>query len=151
MASTPTPTWDGARLLGVQCLLAPDDLADRRRLQGLLCERVRALAADKAPIPVTILQPGDPRLIEDDTAVLLIHASVQPQSGGKPLLVLAARSFRATAAPSELFGATPRAVPMAPDVRGPQIDAALNAALAEILPWRVRPHGPRPLPPPRRP
>lgn len=146
-ASTPTLAWDGARRLGVQCLVDPDRAPDRRRLQAVLCERVRALAADNAPIPVVLLAPGDPGLIAADTAVLLFHANIQPDGAqssgtrGGSLLVFSLRVFRATAAPSELFGAAPRATAL--PARGanpsPQFDAAVNAALAETLPWRSRP------------
>jgi len=136
-ASTPSLAFDGARLLGVQCLLDPDHLANRRGLQAALCARVQVLATDGAPIPVTVLAPGDPRLIAADSLVLLVHAAVQGE-GRDALLVFSARSFRATAAPSELFGARPRAVAMAPNARSAAIDAALTAALAETLPWRRR-------------
>jgi hypothetical protein len=136
-ASTPVLAFDGARLLGVHCLLSPDHLVNRRALQAALCDRVRTLAASKAPMPVAVLPPGDPRLIASDTAVLLVHAAVQAGDGREPLLILTARSFRATAAPSELFGATPRAVAMTADAKGPRIDATLIAALAETLPWRA--------------
>lgn len=141
-ASTPTLAWDGAKRLGVQCLVDPDRLPDRRRLLAALCDRVRTLAADKAPIPVVLLAPGDPGLIAADTAVLLVHANVQPgDAKGGPLLVFSLRVFRATAAPSELFGAAPRATPLPADATRPSapFDAALNAALAETLPWRSRP------------
>jgi hypothetical protein len=141
-ASSPVLAWDGARRLGVQCLVDPDPTPDRRRLQAALCERVRTLAADKAPIPVVLLAPGDPGLIAADTAVLLFHANVQPgQAQGGPLLVFSLRVFRATAAPSELFGAAPRAtaLPTGPTQPDRQFDAAVNAALAETLPWRSRP------------
>src|SRR4051812_17888038 len=138
-ASTPVLAWDGARRLGVQCLVDPDRTPDRRRLQAALCERVRALAADKAPIPVVLLAPGDPSLIAADTAVLLFHANVQPDPKGGPLLVFSLRAFRATAAPAELFGAAPRATPLPAGGRSPQFDAALIAALDETLPWRSRP------------
>lgn len=137
-ASTPVLVWDGARLLGVHCLVGPDRLAGRRQLQASLCERVRTLAAAKAPLPVAVLPPGDPRLIAADTVVLLFHANVQTD-GGAPLLVFTTRSFRATAAPSELFGAAPRAVPLPAGAAGPRLDAALEASLAETLPWRSRP------------
>jgi hypothetical protein len=139
-ASTPVLAWDGAKRLGVQCLVDPQTSPDRRRLQAALCERVRALAADKAPIPVVLLAPGDPGLIAADTAVLLFHANVQRGEGG-PLLVFSLRVFRTTAAPSELFGAAPRAtaLPAQPGGPTPQFDAALDAALAETLPWRSRP------------
>jgi len=136
-ASTPSLTWNGAKRLGVHCLLDPDTLPDRRRLQASLCERVRKLAADKAPIPVVVLSPGDPGLIAQDTAVLLFHGHVQPGEGGRgPLLVFSLRAFRATAAPSELFGAAPRAVALPAGGGSPPFDTALNAALAETLPWR---------------
>ena len=141
-ASTPVLAWDGAKRLGVHCLVDPDRLPNRRALQAALCDRVRTLAADQAPIPVVVLAPGDPGLIAADTAVLLFHANVQPGANGHgPLLVFTLRAFRATAAPSELFGAAPRAVamPAAPSAGAadPQFDAALNAALAETLPWRT--------------
>jgi hypothetical protein len=144
-ASTPVLAWDGARRLGVQCLVDPDRLPDRRRLQAALCERVRALAVDRAPIPVVLLAPGDPGLIAADTAVLLFHANVQsgedPSSGSKSgsLLVFSLRVFRATAAPSELFGAAPRATALPTGGPSPQFDAAVNAAFAQTLPWRSRP------------
>ena len=143
-AATPVLAWDGAKRLGVQCLVDPDRLPDRRRLQAALCERVRTLAADKAPIPVVLLAPGDPGLIAADTAVLLFHANVQPGEGKSGLLlVFSLRAYRATAAPSELFGAAPRATTLPPGLPAggpsPQFDAALNAALAETLPWRSRP------------
>jgi hypothetical protein len=141
-ASTPVLAWDGARRLGVQCLVDPDRTPDRRRLQAVLCERVRTLAADKAPIPVALLTPGDPGLIAADTAVLLFHANLQPsQAQGGPLLVFNLRVFRATAAPSELFGAAPRATALPTGSTQPdrQFDAAVNAALAETLPWRSQP------------
>lgn len=140
-ASTPVLAWDGARRLGVQCLVDPDRLPDRRRLQAALCDRLRTLAADKAPIPVVLLAPGDPGLIAGDTAVLLFHGNVQPDAKGGPLLVFSLRVFRATAAPSALFGAAPRAIALPANPGGPvpQFDAAVNAALAETLPWRSRP------------
>lgn len=142
-AATPVLAWEGVKRLGVQCLVDPQQLPDRRRLQAALCDRVRALAADKAPIPVTLLAPGDPRLIAADTAVLLVHANVQPKgpAGAGPLLVFSLRVFRATAAPSELFGAAPRAtsLPVRPGAPTPDFDAAVTAALTETLPWRSRP------------
>jgi len=138
-ASTPVLAWDGAKRLGVQCLVDPDRLADRRRLQAALCDRVRALAADKAPIPVVLLPPGDPGVIAADTAVLLFHANVQSGAQGGSLLVFSLRIFRATAAPSELFGAAPRAIALPAAGPNPQFDAAVNAALAQTLPWRSRP------------
>lgn len=138
-AATPVLAWEGARRLAVHCLVDPDRLADRRTLQAALCDRVKALAADRAPVPVVVLAPGDPGLIAPDTAVLLFHANVQPGGGG-PLLVFSLRVFRAAAAPSALFGAAPRAVALTA-ARGadPSLDAALNGALAETLPWRSRP------------
>lgn len=144
-ASTPVLAWDGAKRLAVQCLVDPDRTPDRRRLQAALCDRVRTLAADKAPIPVVLLAPGDPGLIAADTAVLLFHANVQPGDGpssrskGGSLLVFSLRVFRAAAAPSELFGAAPRATALPAGAPGPQFDAAVNAALAQTLPWRSRP------------
>jgi len=137
-AATPVLAWEGARRLGVHCRVDPDHLTGRRPLQAKLCERVRTLAAAKAPLPVAILPPGDPGLIAPDTMVLLFHAAVQGDDA-RPLLVFTTRAYRPTAAPSELFGAMPRAVALPPGGTGPDLDAALDAALAETLPWRARP------------
>jgi hypothetical protein len=139
-ASTPALAWDGVRRLGVQCQVDPDTFPDRRGLQAALCDRVRTLAADKAPIPVVLFMPGDPGVLAADTAVLLFHANVQTGDGKSGQLVFSLRAFRAAAAPSELFGAPPRAVAFASrPTATPQFDAAVNAALAQTLPWRSRP------------
>lgn len=135
----PSLAWDGAKRLGVQCLVDPDTLPDRRGLQARLCDRLQALAALEAPIPVVELAAGDPGLIAADTAVLLFHGHAQAQGAQAPLLVFSLRVFRATAAPSELFGAAPRAVALPSNGSSAAFDAALNAALSETLPWRTRP------------
>jgi hypothetical protein len=134
-ASTPALAWGGVLRLGVQCQVDPDTLPDRRALQATLCDQVRARAADKAPIPVVLFAPGDPGVLAADTAVLLFHANVQAlEARSPPILVFSLRVFRAAAAPSELFGAPPRMVPGRPAAT-PQFDAAVNAALAQTLPW----------------
>jgi hypothetical protein len=141
-ASTPVLAWDGAKRLGVQCLVDPDRLPDRRRLQAALCERVRTLAADKAPIPVVLLAPGDPGLIAADTAVLLFHANVQPGAGPKAGACWSSACAPFAPRPRRPSCSAPRrARRPCPPAGGaaPQFDAALNAALAETLPWRSRP------------
>jgi hypothetical protein len=118
------------------------DAPDRRRLQAALCERVRTLAADKAPIPVVLLTPGDPGLIAADTAVLLFHANVQPSqaqeraaAGLQPARL--PRHGRAVRAVRRRPRAT--ALPTGSTQPDRQFDAAVNAALAETLPWRSPP------------
>lgn len=134
---TPPVDWQGVREVRVLCLLQTDRPAERMPLQDLLCARVRALAADGAPVPVSELGFGDPAVLNSDAATLLVHASVRDSASGR-LLIVAIRPFRTGPVDRTiLFGAAPRAVPMS-DGRAPApaVDAALDAALAEILPWR---------------
>jgi hypothetical protein len=137
-------TWRGATRLALQCQLN-SPTADA--LQAALCERLRALSADGAPIPVTVLAPGDPGLLEPRTVALLAHFSVQP-AGDHSLLVFTIRLHRA-GEEAALFGASPRAVPLPPSGElTSTVDAALRAALSETLPWlapRRAGSGPKPL------
>jgi hypothetical protein len=68
---------------------------------------------------------------------LLIHAAVQDSAQGRQLL-FTIRPFRAGRDDSVvLFGAAPRAVTLSDaGASAPALDAALGAALSEMLPWR---------------
>jgi hypothetical protein len=140
-ASTPTLLWQDARKVAVLCLVAQTDLMNPRALEADLCRRVVANASRNAPLPVTQITHGDPEVIAADTVALLVHASVQagPQQGR--LVAFSIRPFRATAEQTaQLFSAPPRAAALAAN-GGPdtELDAAIDAALAEILPWRADP------------
>src|SRR4051794_29124934 len=74
-ASEPVLAWQGATSLHILCVVAPATRADSRPLEAELCETVRALAADGAPIPVGLAAFGDPVVIQPGSATLLVHAS----------------------------------------------------------------------------
>ena len=147
-ASTPALIWQGARALRVQCVVQTEAGSGVSPFQQSLCARVAMLARRGAPIPVSTIGLGDPAIIAPGTVALLVHASVQPGSGGRErLLAFSIRPLRASADQSGvLFGAAPRAVPLPASGRSsPALDAALSATLAETLPWQNRPQGPRPI------
>lgn len=148
-ASTPTLLWRDAKRVAVLCLVAPTRLLNNRELQDDICRRVVANAARGAPLPVTEIAHGDPQVIASDTVVLLVHASVQAGPQRAPLVALSIRPFRATAEQTaQLFSAPPRAATLGADgAGGAALDAAIDAALFETLPWRAdeTSSGPHPL------
>lgn len=129
--------WHEARRLDILCVVASNELSGREALQASLCERVRALAADGAPMPVRTVALGDPAILDRSAVVLLVHAAVQGQ-GAQRMLALGIRPWRAGDVDTVIFfGAAPRAVPLSgTDASTPALDAALRAALSETLPWR---------------
>ena len=148
-ASTPTLLWRDAKKVAVLCLVAPTRLLDYRDLQSDLCRRVVANAGLNAPLPVTEIAHGDPQVIASDTVALLVHASVQAGPQSTPLVAFSIRPFRATAEQTaQLFSAPPRAATLGADgVGDTALDAAIDAALSETLPWRAdeASSGPQPL------
>lgn len=145
-SSSPSLIWRDLTRLNILCLVNTDD-ADRQALEARLCERARALAAPGAPVPVRVIPIGDPAVLAAKEATLLIHASVQRGAGGERLMAFSVRPFRVSAEQTAvLFGAAPRAVELSAGDGG--LDRALDAALAELLPWRTPPTGARPIPQP---
>ncbi|MFC7334075.1 hypothetical protein [Rhodocista pekingensis] len=159
-ARSPDPVWQGAERLALRCSLAPLPGADRLALETALCRRAAALAARGAPLPVAALAPGDPALLADGTVALLVQAAVQPADTLVPgaagrVLLLVLRPWRRGAPPPALFGPPPRAVAL-PAAAAAPLDAAtlagpggpaahaLDALLAEALPWRRPPPATRP-------
>lgn len=138
-ASTPTLMWRDAKKVAVLCLVPPTRLLNNRDLQNDICRRVVTHAALDAPLPVTEIAHGDPQVIASDTVALLVHASVQTGPQRAPLVAFSIRPFRATAEQSaQLFSAPPRAAMLEADgAGGDALDAAIDAALSEILPWRA--------------
>lgn len=144
-ASAQTLMWRDAGRVAVLCLVAPTPLTDYRALQEDLCRRVVADASRDARLPVSAIAHGDPQVIASDTVALLVHASVQAGAGDSRLVALSIRPFRATTEQTtQLFSAPPRAAALTDD--GRELDAAIDAALAEILPWRAAAAPPGALP-----
>lgn len=144
-ASTPLQIWRDVSRIGVQCVVASTQSAVRESVQHTLCEKVRALAAQGAPAPVSIIPPGDPALLAPRTVTLLVHASAERVPEGQ-LVAFTIRPFRAAAEQtSVLYGAAPRAATLRNSGAGsPALDAALEAALSETLPWLGDTHPRRP-------
>lgn len=138
MAATQPLMWQQVARARVLCLVSSDVPADHRALQDALCARVRAMAAEGAPVPVEPVGFGDPAVLEPDSVTLLVHASVQPDGDGR-LLIFSIRPFRpARPDAAELFSAAPRAVRLSgPALPGPELDSALAAALGQSLPWKM--------------
>ena len=143
-AATQPLIWQQAGALRILCVVAPPPAgSDVRAAQGdlekELCDIVRALAADGAPVPVSKIGFGDPAVLEPGTVTLLVHASVQ-DDGGQRLVALDVRPFRPGGDHNAiLFGAAPRAFRLpASGPGGAKLEAAVAAALAETLPWRQR-------------
>jgi len=136
-ASNPPLMWQEAGAIRILCVVGPATRSDARPLQEEMCDAVRALAADGAPVPVSRLGFGDPAVLEPGTVTLLVHASVQ-NDGDKRLVALDVRPFRPGGDHNAiLFGAAPRAVRIpGSGPGGDKLEAALAAALAETLPWR---------------
>jgi hypothetical protein len=136
-ASTPVLTWQQAGSIRVLCVVGPKTRPDADKLQEEMCDSVRTLAADGAPVPVSRVGFGDPVILEPGTVTLLVHASVQ-NDGDRRLVALDVRPFRPGGDHNAiLFGAAPRAVRIpGSGPGGDKLEAALAAALAETLPWR---------------
>jgi hypothetical protein len=133
--------WKGVDRLAVHCRLAAGPGHDALALS--LCDRVRELAAEGAPIPVAVLPPGDPGLVAPRTLVLLADFAIHGE-GREPLLLFTLRVQRAGLEP-ELFGTVPRAVRLASGASAPEVGSTLRTALSEALPW-LRPGRPRTYP-----
>jgi hypothetical protein len=136
-ASTPPLMWQEAGAIRVLCVVGPATRSDAQALQEELCDTVRTLAADGAPVPVSRVGFGDPVVLEPGTVTLLVHASVR-NDGDKRLVALNVRPFRPGGDHNAiLFGAAPRAVRLpGSGPGGDKLEAAVAAALAETLPWR---------------
>jgi hypothetical protein len=141
-AATQPLLWQQATAVQILCVVAAppagsDVRASNNDLETELCDIVRALAADGAPVPVGPLGFGDPAILEPGTVTLLVHASVR-NDGGERLVALAIRPFRPGGDDNAvLFGAAPSAVRLPAHGRGgDRLEAAVAAALAETLPWR---------------
>ena len=138
-ASMPLLLWRNVDRVSVLCLVASPRSPTQSRVEAMLCERTRALAAQGAPFPVEKMGFGDPAILQGRRVTLLVHAAIQANAGGSRLL-FTVRPYRAGGPDADmLFGSRPRAVVLDADDRpGRALDAALADSLAEILPWKSR-------------
>lgn len=137
-ATTPDPTFHGAEallILAHSVPAGPDAALDA----GRLCEQVRRIAAESAPIPVKCAGYGDVARAGPGIVSLLVHAAVSDTPGADAqLLVFSIRAERSRplGASGTFFGAAPRVAPLArASEQGSQFERALRASLSEILPW----------------
>ncbi|HEX8469430.1 MAG TPA: hypothetical protein VF620_16670 [Allosphingosinicella sp.] len=136
-ASTPSLMWRDLRGVGVQCLVQNPTKLNTQVLETALCERVRSLVAEGAPVPVKRVSFGDPAILAAGTVTLLLHASVESTGGGFTLN-FAIRPIRPSSPDAEIyFGTAPRMGKLAGggDL-GHLLDSSLSSALAELLPWK---------------
>jgi hypothetical protein len=139
-ASTPPLIWRDVARVNVLCLVQTDSGVDRGALNDRICGRVRDSAGAGSPVPVAIIAPGDPAVLSPDSMTLLVQAF---SHGG--LLAFSIRPYRNNGEPM-LFAAAPRAVPLAGQAAPTkELEAALDAALSETLPWLSRPAAARPI------
>lgn len=136
-AATPSLMWRDLRAVGVQCLV--QGRLDTRDLEAALCERIRALAAEGAPVPIKRVTFGDSAILAAGTVTLLVHASVESEAG-RPALNFAIRPIRPSSPDAEVyFGTAPKSAALnGGSALGPAIDSALSSALAELLPWKLQ-------------
>jgi hypothetical protein len=133
--AAPSLLWQGARRIAVLCQVSSQSGNDPA-LEADWCERVRSITAAAAPVPVTVAAAPDAQTLAADTVVLLVHANAV-RIGGQRLLAFTIRPFRSSAGDAAaLFGTAPRAEPLSEGgSTGKPLDRALQAALADILPW----------------
>lgn len=136
------PMESGVTRLGVQCVIT-SRISGSPLLQKTLCERLAALAAEAAPVPVKVIERGDPAMLQQGALTLMLDGAVHPASsvvtGARgQFLAFTVRPYRAAA--DDLYFGTPIRVAslQAGAAQGQALDAALTAVLAETLPWRTR-------------
>lgn len=121
--------------LQILCAVQSDrgiDYAEEARL----CEVIRSVAAQGAPVEVVVIAPGDPEVLAADALTLIIHAGLEGDA-----LAVSIRPYRISNGSSDvLFGARPFIVPLGDPER---LRTRAAAALDEILPWRAREGQPR--------
>jgi len=142
-AATPSLTWSGATEVVVHCTVQGPSGAAAALSRGL-CERVRSLAAQGAPMPVRAGESGSPMLEPASAVSLIVHAGLHPAPGAAgEVLAFTIRPFRRGTEDTHLIGTVPRIAPVSGGRLGsPAADAELQAALDETLPWRTA-GGPR--------
>jgi hypothetical protein len=134
-ASTPPLLWQNVARVHVLCLAGTGTAP--------LCSLAREIAAEGAPVPVAVIELGDPAVLAPDSLTLLIHVGRDGR-----MAALSVRPYRNDGQAGQLFGAAPRAVLIEPgDDEAAALARPLRAALAETLPWLAAPQSPRPIRP----
>lgn len=136
---TPAPIWQDARRIHILCLINSDQGVVTGALHDRLCAHARDRVAARAPAPVAVIQPGDPAVMRPDSLALLIHVAIEGGAEDR-LAALAVRPWRNDPASGMLFAAAPRAVRLGSDPLA-ALAPALDAALAETIPWAPGAHG----------
>lgn len=138
-ANTPL-IWADIRQVQVLCLVNTSRGVDAGALHQGVCEHARSTIARVAPVPVSVVRLGDPAVLKPDTVTMLVHVAITG-NGAERLAALTVRPFRnAPNNGDQLFGAAPRAVRAGASDRTAiaAIAPALNAAIADALPWKAR-------------
>lgn len=131
--------WADVRQVQVLCLVNTSRGVDAGALHQGVCEHARSTIAHVAPVPVSIVRLGDPAVLKPDTVTMLVHVAITG-NGADRLAALTVRPFRnAPNNGDQLFGAAPRAVRAGESDRTAiaAIAPALNAAIADALPWKA--------------
>lgn len=137
-ATTPDPTWQGVeRVYVLAHLTGPIEPA--LSSEGF-CERVRAIAAVGAPVPVHCATFGEAAAAEaGGNALIVVQGAIQSLGGERVLVVAVRRTATAGLEPAPVYlGATPRVARLSGAAAGAAADTALREALEEILPWLGR-------------
>lgn len=146
----PDRSWIGVKkILVLADFIGPQDVVLPELTAETMCGRIQKIASQKAPVPVTCVRMGDPRLGEGGTAVLIFHAAVRTLPRSSRVLVYTVRRHGGGGLePAPFyFGSIPQAIPLASPTDFAAIDAALGQSLGEILPWLRAPDTKfRPLP-----
>lgn len=132
--------WADVRQVQVLCLVNTARGVDAGALHQGVCEHARSTIARVAPVPVSVVRLGDPEVLKPDTVTILVHVAITG-NGAERLAALTVRPFRnAPNDGGQLFGAAPRAVRAGESDRTAiaAIASALNAAIADTLPWKAR-------------
>ncbi len=138
-AATVPPLWDGVRRVQVLCLVTDGRGVDTGPLHQTLCRKVRDRTAIGSPVPVTVLaQPGS-EVLDASALTLLVQASLSDTPDGR-LMALSVRPYRNQAGDGgTLFGAPPRAAALRGAASASAIDALVETAIGETVPWHAPP------------
>jgi hypothetical protein len=132
--------WADVRQVQVLCLINTSRGVDAGALHQGVCEHARSTIAHVAPVPVSVVRLGDPGVLKPDTVTMLVHVAITG-NGADRLAALTVRPFRnAPNNGDQLFGVAPRAVRAGESDRTAiaAIAPALDAAIADTLPWKGR-------------
>ena len=137
-AATRPAMWGGLRTVGVECLVQTSSKLDAAALETALCERVLAIVARDAPVPVKLVKSGD-SVADAGTVILRVQGNVE-RSGDGLGMSFSIRAARPSSRYSETSrGSSPSRIEVGGDASlGASLDPSLTSALAELLPWKLQ-------------